>query len=320
MAEHYVITGAAGFLGQHLVRAARARGATVTPVVRVRDERAPAEALTLDELTQRFPNGIEATAVIHAAAIRHRHGATRADYRKANVELVEQLMAALAPATRFVHVSSVGVYGFPRILPITERTRFAPVTSYSESKVEAEALVAREATRRGLPFVIARPTIVYGPGDTNGMMDKLATAIRNHRYLIVGSGRNTLHHTYVDDMVDGLLLCATHPRAVGEDFILCGPETTTLRKMSQQVARELKRIVPPIRIPLAVARAAATVFDGALRFGLYTREPPINHEKLDVMTLRIAFSHEKATRLLGFHPRVGYTEGIRRTLAASSER
>jgi nucleoside-diphosphate-sugar epimerase len=211
----------------------------------------------------------------------------------------------------------VGVFGFPERLPIAETHPFAPRTLYSVTKVEAEALVRRRAAELGVPFAIVRPTIIYGRGDTNGMLDKLAAMIRSGRYRVVGDGQNVLHHTYIDDVVRGILAAARSDAALGEDFILCGPETITLERLGQLVGEAVGRPVPRLHVPLPLARAVAAACDVLTYRGLAFshREPPINNEKLDVMAVPISFSGEKAARLLGFRAATSYREGIAATLA-----
>lgn len=312
-----LITGAAGFLGTHLVRSFAARGFDVLPLVREVDERSPAGARALDEVLT-TPGALDGfDALVHAAAVRHRHGVDERTYRASNVGLVERLLrAASGRVRRFVDVSSVGVYGFPSRLPVTEAHPYAAKTLYSVTKIEAEQIVRRLAPELGIEHVIVRPTIVYGPGDTNGMLDKMAQMIRAGTYRVVGSGANTLHHTYVDDIVDGIHLAVASPSAAGEDFVLAGPETITLQRISELVARAVGRPLARMHVPLALARMAATAFDIATYRGwaFETREPPINHAKLDVMTVPISFDTSKARRVLGYAPRVGYEDGIARTL------
>jgi len=174
----------------------------------------------------------------------------------------------------------------------------------------------RAAAGLGIELCIVRPTIVYGPGDRNGMLDKMAAMIRASMYRIVGAGDNVLHHTYVDDVVEGVWLAATRPEAAGEHFIVAGPETTTLSDLSELVARAIGCPLAKRHVPIGLARIAATAVDAAAHRGLaFTeREPPLNHEKLDVMTLPIYFDIAKARLALGFSPRVGYEEGVMRTL------
>jgi nucleoside-diphosphate-sugar epimerase len=148
------------------------------------------------------------------------------------------------------------------------------------------------------------------------MLDKMARMIRAGSYRVVGRGENVLHHTHVDDVVDGVRLACRAPAAAGQDFILAGPETITLNRLSELVARAAGKRLPRLHVPLRLARAVATAVDVAAYRGLAfaAEEPPVNHEKLDVMTLSIAFDASKAKAMLGYAPRVGYEEGIRRTL------
>ncbi len=314
-----VVTGAAGFLGQHVLSGARAAGARVTAVVR--EARGEGE-LGIAEML-RDPAHLDGTDVlVHAAAIRHRHGTDASAYRASNVDLAAAVVRACAGRVgRLVHVSSVGVYGFPKKLPITEATPKAPRTLYSQTKIEAEKEVARLARSLGLAYTIIRPTIIYGPGDRNGMLDKLATALRSRRYLVVGNGKNVLHHTHVDDVVRGILTLAAAERARNEDFIVAGPETITLQRLSELVARAVGARVPRVHVPIGFARAVATAIDLAAYRGLEmaAKEPPINNEKLDVMTVPIAFDPAKA-RAAGFVPSIHYEEGIARTLGGEGAR
>jgi nucleoside-diphosphate-sugar epimerase len=316
------ITGAAGFLGAHLARGFGARGARVLALVRAVQGRPQQGVGVLEDAIAKPALLAGLDALVHAAAVRHRYGVDVATYRASNVDLVERAMRACAHAgvRRFVLISSVGVYGFPSRLPITEQHPLAPRTLYSATKIEAETRARRVQHELGIELVIARPTIVYGPGDHNGMLDKMAAMIRRGTYRVVGSGQNVLHHTYIDDIVEGVWLAATAPEAAGEHFILAGPETTTLGALSTLVARAVGRELPPGRIPGSLARAVATVVDVAAYRGIAfaRREPPVNHEKLDVMTLPTSFDVAKARRLLGFVPRVGYEEGVTRALGDES--
>jgi nucleoside-diphosphate-sugar epimerase len=317
------VTGAAGFVGRHLASHLTRAGVEVLPLVRQLDARSPAGARPLEDVL-REPGALSGCdALIHAAAVRHRYGTDPRVYRASNVELVGRLLqTAKGKVKRLVYVSSVGVYGFPADLPIRESHPFAPVTLYSATKVEAEALVRRMAPDLGLEWTIVRPTIVYGPGDDNGMLDKMARTIKGHRYLVVGPGDNTLHHTFVDDIAGGIVRAATDPRAAGQDFILAGPETITLEGLSELVAKTVHAKLPRAHVPLRLARAVATLIDVAAYRGLFfaEREPPINNEKLDVMTRSIAFDASKARRVLGYEPHVRYEEGVPRSISPEGGR
>ncbi len=259
---------------------------------------------------------------MHAAAARLRYTAsTRETYRTTNVELVERAMRTMRRRGRpawFVFVSAVGVYGFPHQLPVTEADRPMPRAPalFSGAKVEAEMRAKRVSRELPIDLVIVRPAMVYGPLDRTGFLGKMAAMIRSGTYRVVGPGDNVLHHAHVDDVVEGLWLASTLPEAAGEDFILAGPETTTLERLSLQVAGAVGRALPRTHVPVAVARAIATAVDAAAQSGaaFTSWEPPVTHEMLDAMTLPIEFDTGKARRRLGFAPVVGYEEGVMRTL------
>lgn len=314
------VTGAAGFVGSGVIAALRARGVRAVPIVRALDERAPPGALPIDRVLAEPELLTGHAALVHCAAIRHRHGVTARDYEAVNIHLTEALLrAGRGRIGRFCFVSSVGVYGFPARLPIDERHPYAPRTLYSATKVRAEQMLRRLGGELAVPWTIVRPTITYGPGDTHGMLDKLAAMVGAHRYLVVGRGDNVLHHTFIEDMADGIATLALAEHAAGEDFIVCGPETTTLRALSQLVAEALGTSIPRAHVPLPLARAVASAVDVLAYRGVVfdRREPPINHEKLDVMTVPIEFSGAKAARC-GFVARVSYREGVRRTFESQA--
>jgi len=312
------ITGATGFLGAHLRHGFEARGVRVLPLVHTIDGRSPAGAQPLEGAIANPCLLAGVDVVVHAVAVAYTHDVHADAYRIANADLLARTMRACADAAvpRFVLLSSAGVYGFPARLPVTEDFPFAPRTLYAAAKVEAEMRARRLARDLGLSLVIARPSLVYGPGDRRGVFQKMSAMIRAGVYRVVGSGNNVLHHMHVDDLVEGLWLTATHPHAKDDDFLLAGPETITLADLSDLLAQSVGRSLPKRHVPSVLARAVATVVDVAAHQGvvLAPREHPVNHERLDMMTLPICYGIDKARDRLQFEPRVGYREGVMRTL------
>lgn len=164
------IVGAGGFLGAHLVRGFEARGADVLPIVRALDERSPAGARVLDEALDDPASLQGLDAVVHVAAAQSHPGTDPSALRTANLELLERSMRMTAGARvpRFVFVSTVGVYGFPARLPVTEEHPYGPRTAHAATRVEAEMRARRVARDLGLQLVIVRPARVYGPGAQTG--------------------------------------------------------------------------------------------------------------------------------------------------------
>jgi nucleoside-diphosphate-sugar epimerase len=312
------IVGAGRFLGAHLVRGFEARRTRVLPVLRAHGEWSPAGARTVDEVAAE-PALLEGCDVlIHVAVPPVRRGQDAGDLRATNLQMVERAarLAAAGCVRRLVLVSGVSVYGFPLRLPVSEDHPYAPRTAAAAALVEAEVRARRAARELRLELVIVRPAIVYGPGDTPGLLDEMAGRMRAGTFRVVGAGDNVLHHIHVDDVVEGIWLACVRAEAAGDHFILAGPETTTLVALSELVARSIGRSLPERHVPSVLARALATVVDVAANRGLAftSGELPINHAKLDDTTLPICFDIARAKRRLGFHPRVGYAEGVARTL------
>ena len=316
--ETIALTGASGYTGGHLLRALLHRGHTVRVLIRpesVREElRLPGVVLVEgglgeEDAARRLLDGAE--AVVHVAAVYRTAGHTDDYYRKVNVAGTECLLdAALrAGVRRFVHTSTVGVHGHVSHPPADELSPMAPGDIYQSTKAEAELLALGFHRDRGLPVAVVRPGAIYGPGETRLL--KLFRAIARGRYAIVGSGRTFYHPVFIDDLVQGFLLALERPEAVGEAFLMAGPEYVSQRELADLIARHTGGRVLPFRIPAWPLQVAGDLVEAfCVPLGL---EPPLHRRRVDFWTKSRAFSIEKARRLLGYDPQVSVDEGVRLT-------
>jgi nucleoside-diphosphate-sugar epimerase len=326
-----VVTGATGFIGGSLADSLSASGWEVRVVVRPssRTRLRGSERYRVFEADLAGSAGAleEAVAgcdvVFHAAAIRDRWGTSPEEYRRVNVEGTRRLLVAAAGrAPRFVYISSVGVLGWPGVDGIDESF---PVDvrpgeiDYHGTKAAAEQLV--RAGRAGVETVIVRPTITYGPGDADGMLTRLISLIARGRFVRIGRGENRLHLTYIDDLVQGLILAGTHPSASEETFILAGPGPILVRELIAQIDEALGLEPSSLYLPESLARqiargveAAYRAAGGLGRFRPWT-SPPVTSDKLNVLCAHRSFSSAKAARLIDYAPRIDYPEGLSSTLA-----
>jgi nucleoside-diphosphate-sugar epimerase len=251
-----------------------------------------------------------ASAVYHDAAAYREEHADVAEFRRVNVEATRVLIecAQAAGVGRFVHCSTVGVQGHIANPPATEEYRFAPGDHYQESKLEGE-LLARQFAHQGVPVTVVRPVGIYGPGDRRFL--KLFRAIDRGRFVMVGSGRTLYHMTFIDDLIDGILLAGTRPEAVGEVFTIGGPRFTTLVELVNLIADVLGRPHPHLRVPLRPVMAAAVVCESVCR-RLHVN-PPLYPRRVEFFVHDRAFDIGKARRLLGYEPQVDLSEGLMRT-------
>jgi dihydroflavonol-4-reductase len=317
------LTGATGYTGSRLLATLLSRGHDVRALVRGSSARPPGDGSVVwvegdlrdADAPQRLVDGVD--AVVHVAAVYRTAGHPDAYYRDINVGGTERLLEAATRAgvRRFVHTSTVGVHGHVSNPPADESAPIAPGDIYQATKVEAEARALAFHRERALPVAVVRPAAIYGPGETRLL--KLFRAIARGRYAVVGSGRAFYHPVYIDDLVDGYLLALERPEAVGEAFILGGPQYVTQQELALLVARHTGGRVLPFHVPAAPLRWAAALVEAVcVPLGI---EPPLHRRRVEFWTKSRAFSIEKARRVLGYEPKVGVDEGVARTARSYRE-
>jgi len=315
-----LVTGATGFTGGHLARALVARGDAVSALVR--DEGPAAAALAqagvaLVRGDVRDPAALAAATadvdvVYHVAAMYRQAGLPDETYRAVNATAVREIIEAAARAgvTRVVHCSTVGVHGDIAHPPANEDAPLDPGDIYQVTKLEGEDLAREAGTRLGIDVTIVRPTGIYGPGDRRLL--KLFRGVARRRWVTLGAGDIYYHLTFIDDLVDGFHLCATHPAAANRTYILAGGEVTTLNALVALVAEGAGVPAPALHLPVWPFHAAGAACEAICApLGL---EPPIYRRRVDFFTKSRAFDITRARTEIGFAPRVGLREGIRRTL------
>lgn len=309
------VTGATGFIGGHVARLLARRGFDVVALHRRASEPPAAGGVRWTTIERWEESEATVDAFVHVAAVRHRHGVPPEEYGRQNVALTRRLLAsAKGRVGRFVDVSSIAVFGWPETLPIDDGFPFRPVGPYGRSKVETEALVRAS----GISYAIVRPSITYGPGDTNGMIDKLFRLVAAGRYRLVGKGRSRVQLVYVEDLAHAVAEAALGAGLDGAEFTCTFRDPITMRDLSEAAARAIGRALPSLAVPLPVARLAALGFEAldALRFPFPGGEPPVTREKLQTVTVDRCYDIRRMRELLGWEPPTGYEEGLRRTAAA----
>jgi len=113
-------------------------------------------------------------------------------------------------------------------------------------------------------------------------------------------------------LIEGLCLAATAAEAVGQVIILAGKEKLTTATMFATIAKQLGSRLPPFHLPLSVFLAAALLMERTCRpVGI---QPPLHRRRLDFFRINFHFSQERAAKLLGFTPRVGFARGVAETV------
>jgi len=293
-----LVTGATGFIGSQLVRAARDHGHDVvatgllnTAIEQQRADRLADEGIAIVDGSLRVPafarrlvQGCE--AVVHLAAARRAAGIPDSYFFDVNVEGTQLLLESCVRASvrRFVYGSSIAVYGSAGESALTEDTPIAPDDAHGESKAAAEK-VARSFSDR-LEISIARIGEAYGPEDLRLL--KSFEAARRGLLPILGAPRNLHQPIHVRDLAQALLLAVEHPAAKGETFVLAGASPITSRDM----LRTIEQIM-----------------------GIPTRSLRLTLFRMDFLRKSLSFRTDKARALLGFEPAIPFDAGVRDTFA-----
>ncbi|MFL5841157.1 MAG: NAD-dependent epimerase/dehydratase family protein [Thermoleophilaceae bacterium] len=314
-----LVTGATGFMGASLVRRLLFQGERVRVLARSPAKAKPltdqgAEAV-IGDITDPIAvaEAVDGASVVyHLAGRLFAPGVPAAEYYATHVEGTKLLLERAREEStleRFVHCSTTGVLGVTGDGPADETAPYRPTNAYEATKAEAEQAV-RDRTRDGFPAVIARPGLVYGPGDLH-LLPFFRTVLRR-QFRPIGRRPVWLHPIYIDDMTEALLRCGQRAEAVGECFHLAGREPVSLAGLADAIARAGGTRLPRGHIPLTAAQAVAVVGD---RLPPKLRQSaPLTRGRLDFLTHSRVYDIRKAQRVLGFAAATDLPTGAARSM------
>jgi nucleoside-diphosphate-sugar epimerase len=312
------VTGGTGFTGAALVKRLLEDGHEVSVLDKqpgiARDELAGLGAdITLGSVTDRdlVARGVAgAEVVIHLAAAFREIGVPDSVYKDVNVHGTRVVAeeAVRAGARKLVYCSTQGVHGHVANPPGDETSAIAPADYYQQTKYEGELVL--EDFRGRIEYTIIRPTAIYGPGDPERFHMIFKRADKG-RFLMFGDGETTYHPVYIDNLVDAFVAAMPAGAGAGESYIIGDEQYLTLNDLVARVGKALGKEVRIPHLPLAPLIAAGHVCERTFRpLGL---NPPIFPRRVDWFRQMRAFRIDKARRDLGYAPKVGIDEGLRRT-------
>jgi nucleoside-diphosphate-sugar epimerase len=317
------ITGGTGFIGSRLAIASREKGHTVALLgqTNTQAEQENQQLLERHGITTTLGSVLEkeklvelargCDVVFHLAAAQHEANVPDEHFYQVNVEGTRNMLEASAAGgvKRFLHGSTIGVYGSAMEGQIDETTPLRPNNIYGVTKREGEQLAL--SYNEKLPVSVVRISETYGPGDRRLL--KLFKAIQKNVFFVIGKGDNKHQLIYVDDLIDGMYLAATDPKAVGEVFVLAGREVLTTREMVDTVADCLGTRITRLHAPMLPFLTAAVVLEKTL--GPLGIQPPLHRRRLDFFRKSFFFSQEKAASVLAFSPNTDFRQGVAQTAA-----
>lgn len=211
---------------------------------------------------------------------------------------------------RFIHFSSVSVYGRKPDVPLTEESPLEKIGDpYGDSKIDAESVLQEFAGVDGLDLTILRPTVIYGPGDDK-FLPKLIENMGSGKARIIGDGGNSVDLIHVDDVADFTSLILRDEKTIGRVYNLTNPENPTWKEMLNIIAYEMDLPAPDRHIPYRLAMVAAGIME---LISFFTRKPPrLTRYAVRVVGRQYHYSTERMQQELGFRPAIDLREGIKK--------
>lgn len=260
-----LVTGASGFIGQHLIPKLLKEGNSITATYRSRpiptnSSSADIKVLAIENIDGQtdWTEALQGVSVvIHLAARAHVLNESSVDptqeFNRVNVEgtrnLFEQSVAA--GVQQFVFLSSIGAMVTLTDGYLDETSPCLPDSPYGKSKLLAEQVISQLAVNSKTRFTILRPTLVYGPGNP-GNMERLLSLVDRGIPLPLGAIRNQRSLIYVKNLVDIIACSLLNPSAYDQTFIVSDGQDVSTPALIKMIARSLGhsgRLIPiPVKI------------------------------------------------------------------------
>jgi nucleoside-diphosphate-sugar epimerase len=318
-----VVTGATGLLGSHIAEQLRERGERVRALVRPGSDteflRQLGAELAVGDLAD--PDSLRravagADVVYHCAARVGDWGPWRA-FRREVIDATANLLESCRTGGvgRFLHVSSIIVYGHPRPRAgwFTEDEPLGQNPwlwdYYCRAKVRAEELCRQYPGE----LTVVRPSWIYGPRDRT-TLPRVIKALDAGRVAVLGAGDNLLNVVYAGDVAEGAILAATSPQAAGQAYNLSSEGEVTQQEFLDLLSDSLGRPRIRGRVPYALAYWGGFLSEVIGRIIRIRRPPHLTRYAVALVGRPTRFSLAKAREHLGWQPRVGVREGLQRTI------
>jgi nucleoside-diphosphate-sugar epimerase len=305
MTSVVAVTGANGFVGRALCQQLRASGTAVRALTRYAS--IPGQSWAVGDLGPgtRWGTSLQGVeCVVHCAA--RVHVLDDADvhplqsYRRVNVDGSRSLALAAVEAgvRRLVFISSLKVHGERTDPGHPYRVDMAPAPedAYGQSKWEAEQALREISRQTNLELVVVRPPLVYGPGVKANFLH-LMKAVARGTPLPLGAVDNRRSFLALDNLIDLLQVCATHPAATGQTFLASDDHDLSTPELIRSIARAMDCPARLWPVPVAWLRLAGQALG---------KSPQIDRL---IGSLQVNIGHTK--QALGWTPRLTVEQGLR---------
>lgn len=312
----YLVTGASGYIGGHLVDLLFKENVNIRLFVRDKskvqkyvDQGVPVFEGKLEDVNSIRPAMQGVYGVYHIGAVYREAKHPEEYFFQVNAEGTKNVFeeAIAAGVKRVVHCSTGGVLGDVTNPPGNDKTPYAPGDMYQRSKVEAEKIALSYYKSGKISGVVIRPAMVYGPGDTRHQ--KLFKMVFREKFFYVGDGLRDVHFVNVEDLVRGFKLGMEREEVTGEIYSIAGKAPTKLKYAVDIIAEHYKVKKPWLHIPVKPMQLAGTICEIICKpLGI---EPPLYKRRVDFFTKNRNFDVDKPKRELGYEAKMDVSDEIK---------
>lgn len=223
--------------------------------------------------------------------------------------------AVKAGVIRFIHMSSVSVYGRVPDIKITEEQPYKKIQDpYGDTKIEAEQLVRKQAEKNRIDLTVLRPTAVYGEGD-NKFLPSLVQNLKTGKFRIMGDGSHSVDLVNVMDVAESVYLALLKPESVGQTYNIANENNPSWNEFLKTACIELDIPNTDKHISYKLACRVAGLMEFLSKFT--GRPPRLSRYAVRLVGRQYNYSIEKTRRELGYEPSVDLLEGIRQCIRDS---
>jgi len=313
------ITGATGFLGRNLKSQLEKKGAQIRVLTRDKNKAVSLFGNSVDIIEGNILDQSSLSSLLNgmdylfhlASEIREKQ-----TMKSVNVDGMNNVLRAVEAANlkKLIYVSSAGVAGQGETYFINENTICSPENEYERTKLEAEKIIQAWSVTRSTPYVILRPTIVFGEGKTNSN-DSFYQLIRNvqrRRCFTMSRGKGYANYVYVKDVVEVLVFLAMLKEANNNTYII--NDVVSMKKMLHLMQLSLGVSYNMFDLPFTPVMVLSSVVSR------FYPDFVLSPSRVRAMSSSYLYSNEKLSRLSGFKLSYGISAGLDNTVAWLKEK
>jgi len=320
MKKKIFVTGATGFVGTYLIDALLSAGSSVTAIYHskhMKDESFSHNA-NINWIYGDIVHGSFEKELIGIDTVYHLAGSFSPGYSNSTLQQLLEIncdgtrnIANAAVATgvkRFILISSVAACEDSNNLIIDE-CNGKPKSAYGISKIMAEEALQQVADNK-MSYISLRPTALFGEGHL-GSIYELAKAIKQHKFFIIGNGKNHVNFQYIRDFID-ILICIKGSKIIIDGTYVVADKSITLEELVHIISKNLHIYTKQAYVPFIAGYLAGFMLD--VMGKTIRKQMPLSVNRVKAMTQDILYSTDKLEQYITLDFKYGVHKGLVKTL------